>query len=57
MNATTSLFAKSKNSNFVSEFICDFSGYVTLYDDAVQLKIEQMEKLGFHSFSTSVVYE
>ncbi len=57
MNATTSLFAKAKNSNFVSDFICDFSGYVTLLDDVVQRKIEQMENLGFHSFSTSVVYE
>lgn len=55
--STTTLWAKAKDNKTVSEFICDFDGYVTLLDDKVQSKIVQMENIGYHSFSTTVVYD
>ena len=53
MSVKTVRWAKSKNSKVVSEFICEYDGYLTLQDDVIQNKIEQMENIGFHSFSTS----
>lgn len=57
MSVKTVLWAKSKNSKVVSEFICEYDGYLTLQDDVIQNKIEQMENIGFHSFSTSAEYD
>jgi len=52
-NIKTTLHAIEKGDKFKSVFICEFDGYLTLQDEAVQKKIAQMENIGFHSFSTS----